>query len=103
MAVAGADGSGPRRTVQLPDTGKPCGTALSQRRLRPPGMAECCTRRQDSAGAERLDGLLRQGLSMYVVDVVEGQCIVLSAAPAGQPSEVVWSFHIVNTGKIDAD
>ena len=38
---------------------------------------------------------LRQGFSMYVVDVVEGQCIVLSAAPAGQPSEVVWSFHLV--------
>jgi len=32
---------------------------------------------------------------MHVVDVVEGQCIVLSAAPAGHPSEVVWSFHLV--------
>jgi len=38
---------------------------------------------------------LRQGFSMHVVDVVEGQCIVLSATPAGQPSEVVWSFHLV--------
>ena len=37
----------------------------------------------------------RQGFSLQVVDVVEGQSIVLSAAPPGQPSDVVWTFHLI--------
>jgi hypothetical protein len=37
---------------------------------------------------------LGNGFSMHVVDVIEQQCIVLGAAPPGQPSDMVWSFHL---------
>jgi hypothetical protein len=38
---------------------------------------------------------VRKGLAMHVLDVIDQQCIVLGAASAGQPSDVVWSFHLI--------
>ena len=38
---------------------------------------------------------LRQGITLSVAEVIDGQAIVLRAAPPDLPWEAVWSFHLL--------